>query len=104
MREVDGNPRPPDGGCFAHARASCANEFPNRNDPIHQAAAEHFAGTARWLTDMSRQAGAAAPEALATELLILAQGALSHRMVTGDDHAARAAGRVARALIDAALN
>jgi hypothetical protein len=87
-------------GCiFLHA---CA-EFPSPQDPIHQVAAKHYAVSEETIVAMARAAGARDPEAFAKEWMLLLQGAITHRMATGDDQAARTAKRVAERCLQEAL-
>jgi AcrR family transcriptional regulator len=88
-------------GCiFLHA---CA-EFPSPTDPVHRAAAKHYAVSERTVTQMAAAAGVADPETFAKEWVVLLQGAITSRMATGDDHAARIAKGIAVRLLEAALH
>jgi len=69
---------------------ACA-EFPNRHDPLHQAAADHFDASEAAIEELARRAGADDPSALAKEFVMLLQGALIYRLVTGDNDAAKRA-------------
>jgi len=87
-------------GCiFLHA---CA-EFPSPHDPIHQAAAQHYAVSERTIAQVARAAGAPEPEALARSWSLLMQGAITTRMATGDDQAARRARGLAELVLERAL-
>jgi AcrR family transcriptional regulator len=78
-------------------------EFPSPNDPIHQAGCEHYTKSKARFSELAQAAGAADPERLAEQLLILIQGTLTHRQVTGDNDAAAKARGVAAALIEQAV-
>lgn len=69
-----------------------AVEFPNPNDPIHQAAAAHKLKTRDHFRDLARAAGAdgVAAETFADCYTSLLEGALVRRQVHGRDDAARA--------------
>lgn len=82
--------------------AAC-HEFPNPNDPVHRAASRHYAEAEVWLTDLARAAGADDPEALAKEVTLLIEGAISYRLVAGDNAAAKVAARLARRAIESRL-
>lgn len=87
-------------GCiFLHA---CA-EFPSPTDPVHRAAARHYAVSEDTVRQVAEAAGVDDPVRLAKEWLILLEGAITHRMVAGFDGAARAARRVAADVLDRAL-
>ncbi len=78
---------------------ACA-EFPMPHDPVHQAAADVARVAEASLADAARRAGAADPETLATKLVLLLEGALTRRMVAGDDQSARHAREVAQTIIE----
>jgi AcrR family transcriptional regulator len=87
-------------GCiFLHA---CA-EFPSRNDPIHQAAEDHYAVSRQTIEKMAAGAGVTDPMTFSGQWTVLLQGAITHRMATGDDHAARLAKRIAERVLEAAI-
>lgn len=87
-------------GCiFLHA---CA-EFPSPLDPIHRAAARHYAVSHETITKMAEAAGAADPEELARSWSLLLQGAITHRMVAHENRAARVAKALAERLLEDAL-
>ena len=77
-----------------------AAEFPNPNDPVHQAAAEHKRKARDGWRDAAKAAGAAEPEAFADLYTILVEGTLILRQVHGRNDAAK----VARTLAEALLN
>jgi AcrR family transcriptional regulator len=87
-------------GCiFLHA---CA-EFPSPNDPVHRAAAKHYAVSEQTVAKMAEAAGVEEPQGFAAQWTVLLQGAITRRMATGDDQAAKAAKRVAELLLATAL-
>jgi AcrR family transcriptional regulator len=86
-------------GClFLHA---CA-EFPSPGDPIHQAAANHYAVSEETVRKMAEAAGVADPPAFARQWVVLLEGAITHRMATGHDQAAQVAKSVAELVLEAA--
>lgn len=82
---------------------SAANEFPSPNDPIHRAALVHGEHLFRVIRDFSAQAGAADPDALAAQLMIIISGAIATRQTAGHLNAAKFAKAAAEALINAAV-
>ncbi|MHC5211681.1 MAG: TetR/AcrR family transcriptional regulator [Planctomycetota bacterium] len=87
-------------GCiFLHA---CA-EFPSQKDPVHRAAAKHYAVSQQTVAQMAEAAGASDPQAFAREWAVLLQGAITQRMATGDDQAAQTAKRIAVRVLEAAV-
>jgi len=84
-------------GClFINATA----EYGAAASPVRKAAAEHKALLREWLTDLAREAGAAAPENLAGELLLLKEGLIVSVQVsgTGGDFVETARRMAARAI------
>ena len=87
-------------GCiFLHA---CA-EFPCRTDPVHQAAASHYAVSEQTVAQMATACGVADPAVFAKQWMVLLNGAITYRMTSGDDHAARIIKPVAERLLEGAL-
>ena len=78
---------------------ACA-EFPSPSDPIHQAAAAHYAKASTVFEDLCRKAGASDPATLARQIEMLLKGAVAVRMVTGDNTAARQAREMAEAMLE----
>ena len=78
-------------------------EFPSPHDPIHKIGVEHYVKSKDGFRELAQAAGAADPELLAEQLLVLIQGTLTHRQVTGDNDSAAKARVVAEALIDQAI-
>ncbi len=82
------------------------NAVSELSDPRHPAAniALKFKEQRRaWYRTLLERLGAADPDALATQLQLLAEGALSANLVWGDPTLARAARKAAEVLIDAAI-
>lgn len=78
-------------------------EFPSPSDPIHKIALQQYLDEKVFLVDLAQKAGAAKPQVLAEQLIMLLQGALTHRQVTGDNGSALKAKAVAEVLIEKAL-
>jgi AcrR family transcriptional regulator len=84
------------GGCiFINAAA----EFPNPNDPVHQAAAEHKVRTRHQFRDLALQAGATDAERFADLFAMLVEGTLIMRHVHHRNDAARVARSEAERLV-----
>lgn len=77
---------------------ACA-EFPSPSDPVHQHAAEHYVKEEEMLAGFAERAGAADPQGLARQLVILVQGALTRRYVSQDNEAAMTAKRAAELVV-----
>ena len=77
-----------------------AAEFPNPNEPVHQAAAEHKKQTRNGFRDLAKQAGATDPEAFADLLTMLVEGTLVMRHVHHRNDAAVMAKAVAERLVE----
>lgn len=77
-----------------------AAEFPNPNDPVHQAAAEHKRKTRDWFRDLAARAGAARPEQFADCYTALMEGVLVLRQVHGRNDAVAAVRPAVQALVD----
>jgi AcrR family transcriptional regulator len=82
---------------------NAAAEFPLPNDPVHREAARHTLATRELLRDTAAAAGAEDPEVLADRILVLLEGAITLRQVTGDDQAAAKARRIAETVIAQAV-
>lgn len=82
---------------------NAAAEFPSPRDPVHQEAARHKIETRRMLRETAEAAGADDPEDLSSKIMVLLEGAVTLRQVTGDDQAAATARQVAEKLLDEAL-
>ena len=55
---------------------NAAAEFPNPNDPIHEAAADHKRANWRWVRDLAADAGAADPDQFADAYTVFFEGTL----------------------------
>ncbi len=87
-------------GCmFINASA----EFGRRDDPIHEASAEHKRLVQRFVTSLAEAAGAPDPPRLARQICLLIEGASVLAHINGDAKVAREAKDTARELIDASL-
>ena len=85
------------GGCmFINAAA----EFPDPNDPVHQAAAEHKKASHAWFHSLAVGAGFNDADAFADQYLAVVEGTLIMRHVHGRDDAARVARPLIEHLID----
>jgi AcrR family transcriptional regulator len=82
---------------------NAAAEFPSPNDPVHKEAARHKFATQRLLCDTSKAAGVADPEELSAQLMVLFEGAITLRQVTGNDQASAIARKVAEILVNQAI-
>ena len=79
---------------------NAAAEFPMPHDPVHQEAARHKVETRQLLRDVAQASGGTDPDELAGQIMVLFEGAITLRQVTGDDQAAATARRVAEILIE----
>lgn len=80
-----------------------ATQFPNPNDPVHVAAVRHSEHLQRLMANLARDAGAAEPEVLGGQLIMLIGAAINARHVFGDAQAARTARRMAEVLVESAV-
>ncbi|MGE5540437.1 MAG: TetR/AcrR family transcriptional regulator [Gemmatimonas sp.] len=87
------------GCCFINA----AGEYGGKDDPVHVAAAEHKARIAGYLRELAQAAGAASPDEVARQLMLLVNGAIVAAHVGGDAGAARSARALAEALLVGSL-
>lgn len=78
---------------------NAGTEFPSPAHPIHEAAARHAEGVASSLRAFAAEAGCAEPGALATQLLLLALGAIAARHAGGTADAAGQARAAAEVLV-----
>ena len=84
-------------GClFINASA----QFPNPNDPVHQAATQHSENLHETFAALGAEMGAADPDALAKQLCMVVAAAITSRHTSGDHDAARTAHAIAEALVD----
>lgn len=87
-------------GClFINASA----QFPNPNDPVHQAATKHTQNLHEMLVELSDEARAQDPALLAKKLCMLIAAAITLRQVACDPAAAQTAREMAVALLDRSL-
>ncbi|HQY87523.1 MAG TPA: TetR/AcrR family transcriptional regulator [Tepidisphaeraceae bacterium] len=82
---------------------TAASEFPVRTEPAHQAAESHFSAFREYLEELAANAGAAAPGRLADQLMIVVEGLVSAKHVTGHERFNIAAKEIARSLLDREL-
>jgi AcrR family transcriptional regulator len=85
------------GGCLF---INTAAEFPNPNDPVHQAAAAYKKSKRDAWRDLAAKAGASDAETFADFYTMLVEGTLILRQVHGRNDAARVARTMARELVD----
>ena len=78
-----------DPGFFGCIFVNTAAEFPQRNDPVHRAAAKHKRENRDAWRDLAAAAGARDPEAFADQYTALFEGTLVLRHVHDRDDAAR---------------
>lgn len=78
---------------------NAAAEFPNPNDPVHQAAAAHKIASRNMVRDIAAAAGAPDPETFADAYTLLFEGTLILRQVHDRDDAAKVARPVFERLI-----
>ena len=83
------------GCCFIHA----AGEYGSKDNRVHTAAAEHKARVLGYFRDLAQAAGAAAPDDLARQLMLLVDGAIVTAHVSGDAASARGARTLAEVLL-----
>ena len=84
-------------GClFIHA----CSEFPDPNDPCHQAAWANVDALRGIVRDLAQQAGLSDPDAFAQEYGLLMQGAIIMEVIDRRNTAADTAGRVGEMLIE----
>jgi len=84
-------------GClFIHA----CSEFPDPNDPCHQAAWKNVDGLRTIVHDLAIRAGLNTPETFAQEFGLLMQGAIIMEVIDRQNTAADTAGRIGNMLIE----
>jgi AcrR family transcriptional regulator len=86
-------------GC-AFIRASI--EFPDREHPVHQAALQHREMIRSYFRGLAKEAGAVQPMALAEQLYLLFEGALTASQLHGEPWPADCARQAAAHLVAAA--
>jgi AcrR family transcriptional regulator len=80
-----------------------AAEFPNPNDPVHQAAAKHKRANRDGARDLAASAGVTDPDVFADVYTMLVEGTLVLRQVHGRNDAARLARPVVERLLNEAI-
>jgi len=83
-------------GC---AFINAAGEIGDASTPIRAVAKEHMVKVRNFLRELAEEYGADDPEELATEFLILIDGAITVALVMGNKEAARDAKKIARKLL-----
>lgn len=84
-------------GCLFIAAVS---EFPSRHDPIHRAAASHFADFIGAVAKMAEAVGIKDTYAFAKEWVMLLEGTTIYRQITYDNTAAAGSKRIAEARLN----
>ena len=84
-------------GC---AFINAAGEIGDASDPIRMVAKEHKVKLRNFLRQLAQEYGATDPDELATEFLILIDGAITVALVMGNKDAARDAQKLARKLLN----
>ncbi|HEV7302156.1 MAG TPA: TetR/AcrR family transcriptional regulator [Tepidisphaeraceae bacterium] len=79
---------------------TAAAEFPSHHDPVHIAANDHEQSVMENLQYLATLAGASHPRVLAEQLLLLLNGAIVYRHISGGKEAARIAKQTATPLLD----
>jgi AcrR family transcriptional regulator len=81
---------------------ACA-QYPSPKHPIHRAAAKSFTGAEEAFRGLAKAAGVPDPVAFGATCTMLLEGALTRRLVSGDNGAARAARAVVERMLAAEL-
>ncbi len=84
-------------GCLFIAACS---EFPSKHDPIHAAAASHYADATEAIMKMAEAIGIKDTQAFAEEWVVLLEGAVVYRQITDDNEA----GAISKRMAEARLN
>ena len=79
---------------------TAAAEFVNPDDPAHRVAAAHVRALQQFVRELGEACGAEDPQHLAEQLVMLIEGAIVLRHVTGNDRAADVGRRAAQLLLD----
>jgi AcrR family transcriptional regulator len=82
---------------------NAASELPDPGHPAHDVVRRHKDRMQRWLRDRARAAGAAGPDELSRQLMLVFAGAQAQALVQRSGRPARDARRLAAALIDGAI-
>lgn len=80
-----------------------SSEYQDRTNPIHAAAAEHKRHLLLYFTDLTQKAGAANPDSLARELLVIKEGAIVLAHLFSPSEVARDARHAAARIINTEL-
>ena len=80
-----------------------ATELADPDHPAHKVVRRHKERIRRWLRSRAKAAGAADPELLSRQLMLVFAGVQSQALLERSARPARDALRLARALIDAAM-
>ena len=78
---------------------ACA-EFPSHAHPVHRAAAGHYLKSEGDVRSMAKAAGVDDPETFARQWIALLEGALTYRLLTGEDDAIQVVRPLAEELLD----
>ncbi len=81
-----------------------AVQYPDAAHPIHQATSTHKQTRVEYVTELAEKAGARDPVALATQLVLLIEGATVMMQITRDLSVVAQARKAAETLIDAAMD
>ena len=76
-------------------------QFPLPSDPIHKRAAQAFRTIEEATRGMAKAAGIADPDAFSRKYVMLVEGALVRRLVTGDNSSAREARDIVARMLEA---
>jgi AcrR family transcriptional regulator len=80
-----------------------ASEYPSPNDPVHKAANVHGENLYREIRQRAERAGAASPDAVASQLMLILTGAILARHSNGMPDQARSARAAAGVIVGAAM-
>ena len=87
-------------GCLFLAASA---EFPSASHPVHRAAAGHYLRSESEVATMAKAAGIGDPETFARQWIALLEGAMTYRLITGENDAIQVVLPVARALLERSL-
>lgn len=82
---------------------NAATELADLSHPAHEVIRRHKHRLRRWIRDRAREAGAANPDLLSRQLMIVVDGAQAQSLIEHSSKPAHDARGIANALIDAAL-
>jgi AcrR family transcriptional regulator len=80
-----------------------ASEYPSPNDPVHKAAMVHGQTLFREILQRAQRGGAADPQGLASQLMLIVTGAILSRTTRGEPDPPRSARGAAGTIVEAAL-